>query len=101
MTRCRVRPHYPQMPDMIFRTDPRQERAKCENRARSGEMLWSFRAVSRAGESDVGEFPPGANHMKVGCKLAIFGAVSRAAITASTVIDAIRIINSDTGQVAP
>jgi len=73
---------------------------KCGNRARSGEMLQSF-ARYRGREFDVGEFPLGGNHVKVGCKLVTFGAVSRAAITASTVIDAIRIINSDTGQVAP
>ena len=39
--------------------------------------------------------------VKVGRRITIFGAVSRAASTASTVVDAIRIIRSETGQVAP
>jgi hypothetical protein len=76
---------------------------KCQmrkSRSKRGNAL-VIRAVSRAREFDVGEFPLGGNYVKVGCKLATFGAVSRAAITARTVIDAIRIINSDTGQVAP
>ena len=60
------------------------------SRSERGSAL-VIRAVSRTREFDVGEFPLGGNHVKVGCKPASFGAVSRAAITASTVIDAIRI----------
>jgi hypothetical protein len=76
---------------------------KC--RIRKSRLKWGnalvIRAVSGAWEFDVWEFPLGGNHIKVGCRLPTFGAVSRAAITASTVINAIRIISSDTGQVAP
>jgi hypothetical protein len=76
---------------------------KCRTRkiAIEAGKYFGHRAVSRARQFVVGKFPLDGNHVKVGCKLATFGAVSRAAITASTVIDAIRIINSDTGQVAP
>ena len=66
----------------------------------AGKCFSRSRCIASPG-ADVGEFALGGTHVKVGCKLATFGAVSRAAITASTVIDAIRIINSDTGQVAP
>ena len=39
--------------------------------------------------------------MNLGCNLATFGAVSRAARTARIVTDAIAIIRRETGQVAP
>jgi len=60
-------------------------------------MHQSFALHREPGSLTVGEFPVGNNHVKVGSKLATFGVVSRTASTASTVIDAIRIIRSETG----
>jgi hypothetical protein len=77
-----------------------QKMPNAEIALEAGKCFSHSRCIASLG-ADVAEFALGATHVKVGCKLAIFGAVSRAAITASTVIDAIRIINNDTGQVAP